>query len=303
MMGWGRLLLGASCQIPNGLVRRKSFGYPLIKVHSGLIQQNKEICLRLCKHRSTTAASAKSEEDVVFKWGLFLIPVTTFFLGTWQVQRRKWKLKLIADLESRTASEPISLPIDPMELKELEYRPVKVRGYFDHSKELYVLPRSMVDPEQEARDAGKLISSAKIGANVITPFHCTDLGVTILVNRGFVPKKKVNPETRLKGQIQDEIDLVGLVRLSETRKPFVPENNIEKNLWHYRDLEAMARVTGTQPIFIDADFRSTVPGGPIGGQTRVTLRNEHLQYIVTWYGLCAATSYLWYRKFIQKIPF
>lgn len=26
----------------------------------------------------------------------------------------------------------------------------------------------------------------------------------------------------------------------------------------------------------------TIPGGPIGGQTRVTLRNEHMQYIVTW---------------------
>lgn len=68
---------------------------------------------------------------------------------------------------------------------------------------------------------------------------------------------------------------------------------------------------------------STVPGGPIGGQTRVTLRNEHMQYIVTWwvgallstsitsniklmfsllrYGLCAATSYMWFTKFIKKI--
>lgn len=27
---------------------------------------------------------------------------------------------------------------------------------------------------------------------------------------------------------------------------------------------------------------STIPGGPIGGQTRVTLRNEHMQYIITW---------------------
>lgn len=27
---------------------------------------------------------------------------------------------------------------------------------------------------------------------------------------------------------------------------------------------------------------STVPGGPIGGQTRVSLRNEHMQYIITW---------------------
>lgn len=45
-----------------------------------------------------------------------------------------------------------------------------------------------------------------------------------------------------------------MVRLSEKRKPFVPENNIEKNRWHYRDLEAMAKVTGAEPIFIDADF-------------------------------------------------
>lgn len=305
MAGCSRLLpplREASHQISKCLVRRNFLGYPLIKAHSDLVQQNKEICLRPCRHISSTAASAKSEEDVFFKWGLLLIPLTTFCLGTWQVQRRKWKLKLIADLESRVASEPIPLPIDPMELKELEYRSVKTRGYFDHSKELYVLPRSLVDPEREAREAGRLTSNPESGANVITPFYCTDLGITILVNRGFVPKKKVKPETRLKGQIQDEIDLVGVVRLSETRKPFVPENNIEKNRWHYRDLEAMARVTGAEPIFIDADFRSTVPGGPIGGQTRVTLRNEHMQYIITWYGLCAATSYMWYKKFIQKIP-
>ncbi|OXB69061.1 hypothetical protein ASZ78_009537 [Callipepla squamata] len=137
---------------------------------------------------------------------------------TARVQRRKWKLDLIAQLASRLSSEPIPLTVE----------------------------------------------------------------VTILVNRGFVPKKKLKPETRLKGQIEGEIDLTGVVRLSEKRKPFVPENNIEKNRWHYRDLEAMAAVTGAEPILIDADFRSTVPGGPIGGQTRVTLRNEHMQYIVTW---------------------
>ncbi|XP_053137760.1 surfeit locus protein 1 isoform X2 [Hemicordylus capensis] len=188
-----------------------------------------------------------------------------------------------------------------LELKELEYRPVQVRGRFDHTKELYMLPRSLVDPAKEARDAGQLMSSPESGANVITPFYCTDLGITILVNRGFVSRKKVKPETRLKGQIEEEIELVGVVRLAENRKPFVPENSVEKNRWHYRDLDAMARVTGAEPILIDADYKSTVPGGPIGGQTRVTLRNEHLQYIITWYGLCAATSYMWYKKFILKV--
>ncbi|XP_067165240.1 surfeit locus protein 1 isoform X2 [Apteryx mantelli] len=256
MATW-RLLREPRAQVSYCVVGRACFGYPLTKARSGLLQRTKGVCLRPCRPRSSAAAADASEEGVLLKWGLLLVPLTTFCLGTWQVQRRKWKLDLIAQLASRLAAEPIPLTLDPMELKELEYRPVKVRGHFDHSKELYILPRSLVDPEREAREAGRLTSNPENGANVITPFYCTDLGVTILVNRGFVPKKKLKPETRLKGQIEDEIDVTGVVRMSETRKPFVPENNIEKNRWHYRDLEAMAKVTGAEPIFIDADF-STV---------------------------------------------
>ncbi|XP_012520150.1 PREDICTED: surfeit locus protein 1 isoform X2 [Propithecus coquereli] len=244
-----------------------------------------------CGSSAAEAPATKAEEDSFLQWFLLLIPVTAFGLGTWQVQRRKWKLNLIAELESRVLAEPIPLPADPVELKALEYRPVKVRGHFDHSKELYMMPRTMVDPAREAREAGRISSSAESGAHVITPFHCPDLGTTILVNRGFVPRKKVNPDTRRKGQIEGEVDLVGMVRLTETRKPFVPENNPEGNHWYYRDLEAMAKIT-----------ESTVPGGPIGGQTRVTVRNEHMQYIITWYGLCAATSYLWFKKFLRRTP-
>ncbi|MCJ8748658.1 hypothetical protein PDJAM_G00167170 [Pangasius djambal] len=249
----------------------------------------------------STVVQEEQSEDSILKWFLLLIPLTTFGLGTWQVKRRQWKLKLIKDLHILTTADPIPLPIDPAELKDLEYRRVKVRGRFDHSRELYILPRSLVDPEREAREAGRLSSSAESGANVITPFHCTDLGITILVNRGYVPKNKIRPETRTKGQVTDEVDLVGVVRLTEQRKPFVPQNNVEANRWHYRDLEAMAKATDAEEIFIDAVLDSTVPGGPIGGQTRVTLRNEHMQYIITWYGLCAVTSYMWYAKFIKRL--
>ncbi|XP_053229662.1 surfeit locus protein 1 isoform X1 [Podarcis raffonei] len=288
-------------QLPYYAGGRTFFGCTYFKAPSGLLRPHKEIPQRPALSRISTAASAKSGEDVVLRWGLLLIPIATFCLGTWQIQRRKWKLKLISDLEAKVAAEPIPLPADFSEIKELEYRPVKVRGYFIHDKELYILPRSLVDSEKEARDAGQLMSNPESGANVITPFYCIDLGITILVNRGFVSRKKLKPETRLRGQIQEEIELTGVVRLSETRNPFVPKNDIERNRWHYRDLDAMARVTGAEPIFLDADFKSTVPGGPIGGQTRVTLRNEHMQYIITWYGLCAATSYMWYKKFIQKV--
>lgn len=55
-------------------------------------------------------------------------------------------------------------------------------------------------------------------------------------------------------QVEDEVEVVGVVRLTELRKPFVPRNDVERNRWHYRDLEAMANLIGAEPIFIDADL-------------------------------------------------
>ncbi|XP_018595993.2 surfeit locus protein 1 isoform X2 [Scleropages formosus] len=286
----------------NNVTYRTFFGLSpsLRPLENGFVGSGKQVFL----HQKSSSSTVETErvEDSFLKWFLLLIPVTTFGLGTWQIKRRQWKLQLIEDMRCLTTAEPIDLPTDPTELNNLEYRRIKVHGRYDHTKELYVMPRSPVDPEREAREAGRLSSSGETGANVITPFYCTDLGITILVNRGYVPKKKINPETRQKGQVSEEVDLVGIVRLTETRKPFVPHNDIQGNRWYYRDLDAMAKVTGSEPIFVDGDLASTIPGGPIGGQTRITLRNEHMQYIITWYGLCLATSYMWYTKFIRRVP-
>lgn len=70
-----------------------------------------------------------------------------------------------------------------------------------------------------------------------------------------------------------------------------------------RDLDAMAKITEAEPVYIELlPGYSTSHGGPIGGQTKVTLRNEHLSYIVTWYALSAITSCMWFRNFVQKLP-
>lgn len=68
------------------------------------------------------------------------------------------------------------------------------------------------------------------------------------------------------------------------------------------DIPHISRLTGALPYWLDADAASTVAGGPIGGQTRVTLRNDHLSYLVTWYSLSAVTAYLWYRQIYKGIP-
>ncbi|XP_038045658.1 surfeit locus protein 1-like [Patiria miniata] len=230
---------------------------------------------------------------------LLIIPAAAFFLGTWQVKRRKWKLGLIRDLEARTTAAPVPLnSLEKSDLEALEYRRVTIRGEFDHSKEVLILPRTLNKPQ--AGDAGSLISRGESGAHVVTPFYCPDLGVSILVNRGFVPKRYSNPARRQQGQVSGEIQLVGLVRKTEKRAAFVPKNDIDRGRWYYLDLEEMSKVTGAEPVMIDADSSCDIPGGPIGGQTKVTLRNEHLQYIITWYSLSFLTGLMWYFGIFKK---
>ena len=75
-----------------------------------------------------------------------------------------------------------------------------------------------------------------------------------------------------------------------------------KYLWYliFRDIPSISTKLGTQPIFLDADAHSTIPGGPIGGQTRVFLRNDHFTYLLTWYTLSATTLFMWCKRFLVK---
>jgi surfeit locus 1 family protein len=124
----------------------------------------------------------------------------------------------------------------------------------------------------------------------------------ILVNRGWIPKKNMDPDTRKEGQVTGEIELNGIVRIGEARPQFQPDHN-KGNIYLYRDFDRMCKATGAVPVFIDADVQSSVPAGPVGGQTRVTLRNEHMSYIITWFSLSAFTSIMWFKQILKRVPF
>lgn len=230
---------------------------------------------------------------------LLVVPVAAFCLGTWQVKRRWWKLDLIESLERKTQSVPVPLPLNLEELSELEYRPVTLCGEFDHSREMYLGPRSNV-----LKEGGGLVSAGNMtGVNIITPFKLSDREETILVNRGWVPTTQVDARTRQAGQIKGPVKISGIVRLQERRPPFMPKSDqTSQDIWLYRDVDAMAQKAGTAPVFIDLDLKSSVEGGPMGGQTRVTLRNEHMSYIITWYSLALITFVMWFRRYRRPPP-
>ena len=67
----------------------------------------------------------------------------------------------------------------------------------------------------------------------------------------------------------------------------------------HRDIDKLSSVAGTAPVFLDLAEECAPPGAPAAGQTRVTLRNEHVSYIATWYCLSAFTAVMWWRRFVS----
>uniref|UniRef100_A0A1E1WLF5 SURF1-like protein n=1 Tax=Pectinophora gossypiella TaxID=13191 RepID=A0A1E1WLF5_PECGO len=252
----------------------------------------------------TNKVQSKKEPGEIYKWILLMLPVTSFGLGCWQVFRLQWKLELIDIMQSKSKATPIEMPEDFEKLETMEYMPVKVRGEFLHDKEILIGPRALIDSEAMGPRAGSLVSDPKTnqGWLVVTPFKLIN-GEVILVNRGWIPQSMRPKEKRQSSMVKGELELVGVVRLTEKRAPFMPKNNPQKNSWFYRDLEQMSAHIGCAPVWLDARGIPDPPSGwPLPNQTRVTLRNEHLSYIVTWYSLSIFTGLMWHRYFIRKLP-
>lgn len=203
-------------------------------------------------------------------------------LGVWQMQRLTWKEGLIAQIEARSRAEPAALPpradwpkLDP---EAYEYRRVTVTGTFEHDREVQIF-----------RASGPNAGLSQPGYLVVTPLRLAD-GSHVLVTRGFVPEAQRDPATRAAGQIAGAVTITGLMRGPETRNAFTPADEPTRNAWFTRDPALIARHLGladAAPFTIDADA-TPVPGGlPRGGATVVTIKNDHLSYALTWFGLAA----------------
>jgi surfeit locus 1 family protein len=207
------------------------------------------------------------------------------WLGTWQVQRRAWKLDLIAHVEKRVHA-PAVPPPPPWAWPHVtaansEYRHVQVTGAFLNDSETLV---------QALTDLGA-------GFWVLTPLRVGD-GTVVLVNRGFVPPERRERAAHGAVEATTPATVTGLLRITEPKGWFLRRNDPARNLWYSRDVQAIAAARGLRlvrvaPYFIDQEAASASGGGasggadsaPVGGLTVIAFRNTHLSYAITWYGL------------------
>ena len=135
----------------------------------------------------------------------------------------------------------------------------------------------------------------------MTPLR-TDDGRIVLFDRGWIPRsRRIRPSApRASSPVASSSP--ASCRRNQERRQFAPENVPDKNVWFHVDVPLMRSMAGGKPdprldtFFLEADAAPNPGGVPIGGQTRLDIPNDHLQYAITWFliALALAGVYLAY---------
>ena len=198
-------------------------------------------------------------------------------LGTWQVQRLEWKNDLIASFEQRSSAPPIELPLAGEVTADLEFRSLRLVGSFDHSRETFMTGRTY---------------EGNAGFHIVTPFSLRD-GRIVLVNRGWVSESYRDPAKRPFTLVEGETELDAILRFPGKKGYFVPENEAENGFWFTLVPAQIVAHLELSSAAVTSVYAATIRNGdevklPIAARTKLNLRNSHLSYAITWYGIALA---------------
>ena len=227
-------------------------------------------------------------------FGAFTLVMVALFvgLGVWQLQRRIEKHALIAALTERLAAAPGALPV-PSQWTALtperdEFRRVSFSATYE--------PR----PDAMVYSSGSAVRDDISGPGTwaFLPARLPG-GETVVVNAGFVQNTMQDRTQQDRAVMQlitsEPVMLTGYIRFPEAAGTLTPPENPAKRLWFTRDHLAMARGLGwggdgqkIAPFYIDLEQPVPANGIPKPGPLEVHLKDDHLQYALTWFALAGA---------------
>jgi cytochrome oxidase assembly protein ShyY1 len=218
-------------------------------------------------------------------------------LGVWQLQRRVEKHALIAALTERLAATPSVLP-PPAQWRALtpeqdEFRRVSFIATYDSRPDAMVYSSGSAVRED--------ISGP--GTWAFLPARLPD-GATVVINAGFVQntmQDRAQQDRAVARLAGEKVTMTGYIRFPESAGALTPAENVTKRLWFTRDHLAMARALGwgeVAPFYIDLETPAPASGIPNPGALQVHLKDDHMQYAITWFTLAGALAIafaVWFR--------
>ena len=253
---------------------------------------------------TATAAPART----IRGFGVFTLVMVMLFtgLGVWQLQRRAWKHALIDALTERLAEAPVPLPPpsqwDALKPAQDEFRRVRFSATYAR------VPDAMV------YSSGSAVRTDISGPGTwaFLPARLAD-GETVVIDAGFVPnvmQERPEEDRAVKPLLTaTPVTLTGYLRFPEKAGMLTPAENLSKRLWFTRDHLAMAHALGwgadgrpVAPFYIDLELPVPAGGVPRPGPLEVHLKDDHMQYAITWFGLAGAVVIafgVWWRTQVR----
>ena len=189
-------------------------------------------------------------------------------LSLWQVKRLVWKTNLIEQRVSNFEGEPKNL-FDIKKPNENEFKKVFIEGQLLNNFEFFM---------------PALSKNGNNGFHIIVPME-VEKKKLILFDTGWVPLAKKEKNKRLNNLIKEKKIFTAVIRLPGRKGYFQPDNDNIKNFWFFVEPKLMEETISMK--LEDRFYLEAVDNGPngypLGNQTRIYLRNNHLQYAITWF--------------------
>jgi len=213
-------------------------------------------------------------------------------LGVWQLQRRVEKHALIAALTERLAAAPGALP---QAAQWSALTPAR-----DEFRRIRFVATWQSRPDAMVYSAGSAVRDDISGPGTWAFLPATlPSGEIIVINAGFVQntmQDRAQQDRAVTRLVTNEpVTLTGYLRFPETAGPLTPPEDLAKRLWFTRDHLAMTRTLGwgeggkpVAPFYIDLEAPVPASGIPKPGPLTVQLKDNHMQYVITWFGLAGA---------------
>jgi surfeit locus 1 family protein len=205
-----------------------------------------------------------------------LVPLVSFViallillsLSLWQVKRLVWKTNLIEQRVSNFEGEPKNL-FDIKKPNENEFKKVFIEGQLLNNLEFFM---------------PALSKNGNNGFHIIVPME-VEKKKLILFDTGWVPLAKKEKNKRLNNLIKEKKIFTAVIRLPGRKGYFQPDNDNIKNFWFFVEPKLMEETISMKlenRFYLEA-VDNGPNGYPLGNQTRIYLRNNHLQYAITWF--------------------